>query len=109
MYSLRDRDFGAAERDAAAVVARQVTDTIQLAVRQLDQAALSEQLREALATRSVISQAVGVLMGRNGCDADTAFGLLRAESQQRNIKVRVLAEEVVSGVNSAVPPPVDAG
>ena len=56
---------------------------------------LTEHLREALESRDVIGQAKGILMVRRGCTADAAFEALRKVSQQRNIKLRVVAERVV--------------
>jgi GAF domain-containing protein len=56
---------------------------------------LSEQLREAIASRDVIGQAKGILMARANVDADTAFDLLRRRSQEHNEKLRSLAQRVV--------------
>lgn len=52
-------------------------------------------LQTALATRSVIEQAKGILMARTGRDAEEAFALLRHQSQSENRKVREIAEEIV--------------
>ncbi|WP_370186189.1 GAF and ANTAR domain-containing protein [Aeromicrobium sp.] len=52
-------------------------------------------LQEALATRTVIGQAEGLLMERFGGDADQAFGVLVRYSQHRNEKLAVVASEVV--------------
>lgn len=49
----------------------------------------------ALEHRAVIEQAKGVLMLAHGVDADEAFGLLRAYSQDSNVKVRDLADRLV--------------
>jgi GAF domain-containing protein len=57
---------------------------------------LAGQLEVALANRSVIERAKGVLMVTQRCTEDEAFGLLRAASQQRNIKVVDIAAQVVS-------------
>jgi GAF domain-containing protein len=60
---------------------------------------LAEQLAEALTSRAVIDQAIGVLMSRSGGSADEAFGRLRAMSQAQHIKVaevaRTLLDEAV--------------
>jgi GAF domain-containing protein len=58
---------------------------------------LAEQLQEALESRAVIERAKGVLMAREGCDADAAFALLRRVSQDRNTKLRDIARIVVEG------------
>jgi GAF domain-containing protein len=56
-----------------------------------------EQLNEALMSRDTIGQAKGILMARFGLDADAAFDLLRVTSQERNIKLRSLAADLVAG------------
>jgi AmiR/NasT family two-component response regulator len=55
-----------------------------------------ENLLTALDARTLIGQAQGILMERFGIDADRAFGVLRRYSQARNVKLRVVAEELVS-------------
>lgn len=55
-------------------------------------------LEEALKTRTVIGQAQGVLMAREGVGADEAFDILRRASQRTNRKLRDIAAELVAGV-----------
>jgi AmiR/NasT family two-component response regulator len=57
-----------------------------------------DQCREALETRAVIDQAIGVLMADRGCGPDDAFQLLREASQRDNRKVHAIAQAVVDGV-----------
>ncbi|WP_432560915.1 GAF and ANTAR domain-containing protein [Kineococcus sp. SYSU DK003] len=52
-------------------------------------------LTTALTTRDVIGQAKGILMERFKIDADQAFALLTRISQNRNVKLHDLAEELV--------------
>lgn len=54
-----------------------------------------ESLESALETRTVIGQAEGIVMERFSIDAVTAFAVLRRASQQSNVKVRDLAEQLV--------------
>jgi GAF domain-containing protein len=63
----------------------------------LGYAAQVEQLSEALHTRTDIGTAVGILMERYGIDRHQAFGFLTRNSQTRNIKVRILAQQVIDG------------
>ena len=58
---------------------------------------LAANLERALASRAVIDQAKGVLMGRLGIDADDAFARMVALSNRINVKVRDLAILVVRG------------
>lgn len=48
----------------------------------------------ALQTRDVSGQAKGILMERHRLTADQAFERLRTASQDRNIKLRQIAETV---------------
>ena len=53
----------------------------------------------------VIEQAKGILMAQRRCGPDEAFDLIRRASQLANIKVRVLAAEIVGHVASATAKP----
>ena len=65
---------------------------------------LAEQLGEALTSRAVIDQALGVLMSRTGASPDEAFSRLRSMSQAQHVKVaevaRVLLDEAVRRARS---------
>jgi hypothetical protein len=54
-----------------------------------------EQLNEALHTRTDIGMAVGILMERYRIDRHQAFAFLARNSSRRNIKLRLVAKEVV--------------
>jgi GAF domain-containing protein len=54
-----------------------------------------EHLELAIATRTVIGQAEGILMERFDIPADKAFAVLRRVSQRRNVKLNRVAEELV--------------
>ena len=56
---------------------------------------LVEQLQEALTSRKLIDQAIGILMARTGDDAQHAFERLRAISQTQHVKVAEVAETLV--------------
>jgi GAF domain-containing protein len=79
----------AASRCADAVVAVSALDGVRR---------LAGQLEQAMASRAVIEQAKGVIMAMRGVPEHEAFEVLRKTSQDRNIKVRVLAQQIVSGV-----------
>ena len=57
---------------------------------------LAEQMREAIASRAVIEQAKGVLMAERRCSPDDAFELLVSASQRSNVKLREVAQRIVS-------------
>jgi GAF domain-containing protein len=63
----------------------------------LEYAVQVEQLSEALHTRTDIGTAVGIVMERYGVDRDRAFAFLVRNSNDRNVRIRVLAQQVISG------------
>jgi len=79
----------AASRCADAVVAVSALDGVQR---------LAGQLEQAMASRAVIEQAKGVIMALRGVPEHEAFEVLRTTSQARNVKVRELAHQIVTGV-----------
>jgi hypothetical protein len=60
-----------------------------------------DNLHEALATRTVIGQAVGILMERYGLEDQQAFAYLTRLSSTQHVKLRALAEEIVADRSSA--------
>ena len=92
----------------ARLFAEEVARTVPTALRLTEQAQMTEHLQEALANRSTIDQALGVLMAQNRCSRDVAFGILRRASQHRNLKLREVAAAVIerfTGHPAAEPPP----
>ncbi|QHC31867.1 MULTISPECIES: GAF and ANTAR domain-containing protein [unclassified Streptomyces] len=52
------------------------------------------QLEQAVATRHVIGEAMGILMGSRDLTEDQAFAVLRRYSQDKNVKLRDVARRV---------------
>lgn len=52
------------------------------------------QMQEAIATRHMIGEAMGILMGRHHISEEQAFDILRTHSQQTNTKLRDVARRV---------------
>jgi GAF domain-containing protein len=63
-----------------------------------DARSLGEQLSESIASRAVIEQAKGVIMGSMRCGADEAFDFLVKQSQHTNTKLRTVAQDIVDDV-----------
>ena len=59
-------------------------------------AKLARQLEAAMASRAVIEQAKGIIMGSRRCTADEAFAILTAISQDSNRKLRDVAAALVA-------------
>lgn len=89
------QSFGPAERRRAEVFVAQASTALTLALRFNHQQERARQLVEALHARSVIDQALGIIMFEQRCDATTAFDLLRRRSQSANRKLRHIAAELV--------------
>ncbi|MFJ4652547.1 ANTAR domain-containing protein [Nocardia sp. NPDC088792] len=90
-------------REAVALAADHMSVLITVALDNLRQTRLTDQLRGALASRSTIDQALGILMERNRCSRDAAFDTLRNASQQHNTKVAELAASLIETVTGAQP------
>jgi ANTAR domain len=109
LYSLVAGSFGEAATRRAERFAQNASGALSIAVKLADHVALTDQLRASLASRSVIDQAIGVLMGQRRITAAAAFAILRTTSQNRNIKLRALAAQIVEGAGAQPPqlPPFD--
>ena len=58
-----------------------------------------------MASRTIIDQAIGILMGQQRCNAAQAFAILRTASQTRNRKLRDIAADIVTSVGGPLSPP----
>jgi hypothetical protein len=59
-------------------------------------------LNRALQTRTNIGKAIGILMERYDLDEDRAFQFLVRTSQTGNVKLRVIADEIIAAANKKV-------
>jgi transcriptional regulator with GAF, ATPase, and Fis domain len=59
---------------------------------------IADNLRTAMASRAEIEQAKGVLMAVHGITADEAFGRLVTQSQHTNIKLTVIARDLLESL-----------
>lgn len=55
----------------------------------------TERLQRALSSRAVIDQAIGIIRSRSGATAEEAFDRLKRLSQADNVKLAVVAEQLV--------------
>lgn len=103
-YGFVPRAFGPAEHTTGERFAAEASRVLLLAQRIADQARLARDLAAALASRRLIDQAIGVTQNR--FTADEAFAILRAASQSRNVKVRLVAADIITAVSGQ--PPVES-
>lgn len=66
-----------------------------MVLRVLEQSRTITDLESAMASRSTLDQALGVLMTQNRCSRDEAFAMLRRASQHGNVKLRDLAATII--------------
>ncbi len=103
IYATEPRTFGPPEQVIAGRFADEASRALVLAVRIAERTEMSEHLQTALASRAVIDQALGIIMGQNRCTAHQAFEVLRTASQNRNVKLRDIAAEMVTAVGGQPP------
>ena len=101
IYAGAVRAFSMVDRQLADLLAGQAAIAVTAALRHYDEVTLSDHLRIALSSRSVIDQAIGIVMAKRRCDPATAFAMLRAISQRRNVELRIVAAELVDATRSA--------
>lgn len=106
LYAAVSHAFDAAARCRALAFSEQAAAALTVVSRQAQLTQLTEQLQAALASRSVIDQAIGIIVGRDRCSPDDAFALLRTTSQHQNRKLREIAADLVAA--TAGPPPGSA-
>jgi len=105
LYSDRPNSFAGPPRQHAEAFAAQGAAALALALRQFEQARVQQQLLEAVTSRSVIDQAIGILMGQHRCTATAAFDLLRQASQHRNRKLHDIAADIITTITGEPPHP----
>ena len=105
VYSAEPHVFDSTERQhRVARLVDEASRAVSLAARLASSERVTWDLEDALSSRAVIDQAIGIVMAQNRCNAQTAFDVLRAASQRGNVKLRAIAAEIVTGVGG---PPAD--
>ncbi|MFC0032321.1 GAF and ANTAR domain-containing protein [Micromonospora chaiyaphumensis] len=105
LYATEPHAFSGRVRRQALAFCDHGSAALGVILRQADQALLHEQLTHAMASRGIIDQALGVIMGQQRCTATQAFALLRRASQNRNRKLRDVAAEIITQVTGESPEP----
>ena len=95
LYAFRTKAFTSPGVQTASMFAAQAAVTVANSQTYAASVKLTRELREALDSRAVIDQAMGILMGRNGHGAEAAFTKLRVRSQAENRKLREVAADIV--------------
>jgi GAF domain-containing protein len=89
LYSLQPRAYSHSDLETARIIAAHAS--VVLAYTRTER-----NLWQAIDSRNLIDQAQGMLMQKYGLTADKAFAVLRRYSQDQNIKLVVLAEQITT-------------
>lgn len=96
VYSATERALEEPEKHLAEMFARQASVVLANALAYTTKEQQTVQLWDALASRETIGKAIGILMEREGLTDEEAFSMLRAASQNSNIKLRDIASELLA-------------
>jgi GAF domain-containing protein len=96
LYARQPHDVSSAAPDLVEMFAAQAAIVI-------DHAEAVEQLSEALRSRKVIGQALGLVMGKYGMNEEQAFAYVRRISQDRNVKLREVCAQMVADFDASKP------
>lgn len=97
-YAVDPGAFSAEDGEAAQSYAEVASVVVGIAVNIAAHAEEAEDRRIAMESRTTIDLAAGIIMGQNRCSQDEAMTILKNASNHRNIKLRTLAEQIISSV-----------
>lgn len=92
----RPRRIGSDELIVADLLAQALSNAVQRLADAERAAGREAQLKEAVASHRVVGQAVGILVERHRLLPEEAFTRLRKASQDRNLRMRDLAERILA-------------
>ena len=101
LYGYARHAFDRTDLVLVRMAAARAADALAAAVQVAGAREVAAQMEQAMASRAVIEQAKGVLMGRHSISEMVAFELLRRQSQEQNLKLRVLAAQLVAEARSS--------
>ena len=103
LYSATPHDFGPDLIESIRDEVLHASSALRLAVQLARHREAEQDLHAAMASRTVIDLAVGIVMGQSRCSRDEAITILKAASNHRNLKLRDLAADLVASVDSQSP------
>ena len=98
LYSEKPHGFGEFDVALLRLYMTAAVAAIANARRVAEARKLAESLKTAMDSRAVIDQARGVLMARRGISAEQALEELSRQSQNTNVKLRIIAARVLESV-----------
>jgi GAF domain-containing protein len=103
IYAGAPQTFTCEQRARARAYADQAAGAIAVATRLAHHTQLTDDLRAAMASRTIIDQAMGILMGQLRCNAEEAFAILRTTSQNTNTRLRDVATTLIAQTTGQPP------
>ncbi|TMR88378.1 GAF and ANTAR domain-containing protein [Nonomuraea basaltis] len=103
LYSDRSGGFSEETRVAVRVTAGHIGLLFRTALDAARMREVAAQLKEALTTRAIIDQALGIIMAQRRCTSHQAFEVLRHVSQDKNVKLHQVAATIVEKVTGEPP------
>ena len=104
LYSRKLKGFTADDEKTATLFASQASVALANA-HALDRVrAAADQLEQGLKSSRVIGLAMGILVEREHCTEDEAFDMLRVISQNANVKLRDVAQQLLDATKSGETP-----
>ncbi|HEY2214261.1 MAG TPA: GAF and ANTAR domain-containing protein [Acidimicrobiales bacterium] len=104
LYAEEAAAFGEHDEQTVGLFAAQASIVLSNAQVYWDARQLSENLQQAMKSRDVISQALGILMATGRHSPTTAFEILKSASQRENRKLRDIAQEIVDRITVEAEP-----
>jgi GAF domain-containing protein len=96
VYSRQPAAYHQESEQLLTLFARQAGILLSNAQSYDDAQQLTAQLKTALVSRDLIGQAKGILIARGAADEEAAFAMLVTASQRTNVKVRDVAQRLVT-------------
>ena len=103
LYAFEPLVPDAALQARVAQLADRAAGALAVGLRIAEEQTKNPDLRAALNSRSIIDQAVGILIAQQQCSVEDAFALLRRTSQGRNVKLRDAATQIVASAQRRGP------
>ncbi|WP_181035067.1 GAF and ANTAR domain-containing protein [Arthrobacter sp. B0490] len=95
-FYARPRSFFTRERQrVVGVFVEQASRALEMAMRVARHQDTSEDLLQAMESRTSIDIAIGIIIAQNRCTQEEAFALLKSASNSRNTKLREVAESLI--------------
>lgn len=102
-YATSPNAFAENARSTAETFAREASASLRLAVHIAHLTETSENLKSAMSSRTTIDLAAGIIMGQNRCSHEAAMVILKAASGGRNLKLRDVADQVLTSIGQRSP------